>query len=166
MATQVPEKVKPKEEVKPSKRTLAPFGEFPFFMSRIRDEFDRLFERFSREWPTLAEGAGHAWRWGVDVRDETDAIVVQAEAPGFEAGDFDVRVTDNQLTLRAARKVETKGEEGKVREYREQECYQLVTLPPGIDKNKIDAKYHNGILTVTLPKTAEGKGKQITVKSV
>jgi HSP20 family protein len=40
-----------------------------------------------------------------------------------------------------------------------------VTLPPGIDRNKVEAKYHNGVLTVTLPKTAEGKAKRITVKS-
>jgi HSP20 family protein len=39
-----------------------------------------------------------------------------------------------------------------------------VTLPDGIDKERVEAKYHNGVLTVTLPKTAEGKAKQITVK--
>jgi HSP20 family protein len=127
------------------------------------DEFDQLLERFSRQWPSLWEGDG--WRWGLDVRDEDDAVVVQAEAPGFEAGDFDVQVSDNRLVLRATKKAETKGEEGKTREVREWECYQSVTLPPGIDRGKVEAKYHNGILTVRLPKTPEGKGRRVPVKN-
>jgi HSP20 family protein len=74
-------------------------------------------------------------------------------------------VTDQRLVLRAAKKVEAKDEKGKIREYREQECYESVTLPSGIDKDKVEAKYHNGVLIVTFPKTVEGKGKKITVKS-
>lgn len=162
MATQV-EMTKQKEEATPRGGALAPIREFPFFLSRMRDEFDRLFERISQQWSSL--WAGEGWRWGLDVRDEDDAVVVQAEAPGFEAGDFDLQVSDNRLVLRAAKKVETKGKEGKVQAYREQECYQSVTLPPGIDKDRVEAKYHNGILTVKLPKTAEGKGKRIAVKN-
>jgi HSP20 family protein len=162
MANEIAQKPKQKEE---STRAgaLARSSEFPFFLSRMRDEFDRLFDRFSLQWPSLWQGDG--WRWGLDVRDEDDTVVVKAEAPGFEAGDFDLQVSDNRLVLRAAKKVESKREEGKTREYREQECYQSVTLPPGIDRDKVQAKYHNGVLTVTMPKTAEGKAKRVAVKS-
>jgi HSP20 family protein len=124
-----------------------------------------LFERFSRDWPGLGEGGGNGWRGGVEVRDEDDAVVVRAEAPGFEAGDFDVQVSDNRLILRAAKKVETKDDQGKRREYPEQECYQSVTLPAAIDRDKVEAKYHNGVLTVTLAKTAEGKARRVAVKN-
>jgi len=142
---------------------LAPYDEFPFLLSRMRDEFDRMFERFSRQWPSVLEGNG--WRWGLEMEDEDDSIVVKAEAPGFEAGDFDLQFSDNRLVIRASKKVETQGEKGKPSEYREQECYQSVTLPSGIDKDKVEAKYHSGVLTITLPKTAEGKAKRIAVKS-
>jgi HSP20 family molecular chaperone IbpA len=94
----------------------------------MRDEFDRLFGRLSRQWPGLAGDKG--WRWGLDVREEDDAVVVRAEAPAFEAGDFDIQVGDQRLTLRASRKAETRDEKGKTREYRERECYESVTLPP------------------------------------
>ena len=91
MATQIVQKTKEKEEIEPRARggALARFREFPFFLSRMRDEFDRLRDRFSGQWPSLWDGDG--WRWGLDVRDEDDAVVVQAEAPGFEAGDIDVQ---------------------------------------------------------------------------
>ncbi len=142
---------------------LTPFSHFPFHISRLRDEFDELLDRIALQWTSLSEGSG--WRWGMEVRDEDDAVVVQAEAPGFEAGDFDVHVSDNRLVLRASKQVETKDEKGKMRESRQQTCYEAVTLPPGIDKNKVEAKYHHGVLTVTLPRTAEGKAKRITVRS-
>lgn len=137
--------------------------EFPFAISRLRDEFDRMFDRLAREAPAIWERDG--WRWGLEIEDEDNAITVRAEAPGFEAGDFDIQVSDNTLTLRAARKSETKGKEGEVREYRELECYESVLLPQGVDAGKVDAQYHNGVLTVTLPKTTAAKGKRIAVKS-
>jgi HSP20 family protein len=152
-----------REEVAPRGGALAPFGEFPFFLSRLRDEFDRMLERFSQGWPGAWAGPG--WRWGLEVEDQDDAVVVRAEAPGFDAGDFNLQVSDNRLILRAAKKTETKGKEGKPSEYQERECYESVTLPPGIDKDKVEARYHNGVLTVTMPKTAQGKAKRIAVKS-
>jgi HSP20 family protein len=144
---------------------LVPFGDFPFSLSRMRDEFDRLFDRMAREFSALAEFNGEGWRWGLEVKDQDDKIIVKAEAPGFEAGDFDVRVEDGRMVLSASKKVETKDEKGQVKEYREQECYESVALPAGIDKDKVDAKYHSGVLTVTMPKTAEGKAKKIAVKA-
>ena len=163
MATLATPETKSTEVAVPRRRALAPFGDFPFFLSRLRDDFDRLFEGFSRDWPALGEGNG--WRWGMKLEDQEDAVVVRAEAPGFDPGDFDLQVRGNQLILRAARKTEKEEKERGYREERRQECYEAVTLPPGINADKIDAKYHNGVLTVTMPKTAEGKPKRISVKN-
>ncbi len=143
---------------------LTPAKEYPHFLSRMRDEFDRLCERFTHDLPMLAQ-EGKGWRWGMEVKDQDNAYLVEAEAPGFEPGDFNIQVRGNQLILRAAHKTEKKTKEGKVEEFTEQECYESVTLPPGIDENKIAAKYHSGVLTITLPKTEAGKGKKIAVKA-
>jgi HSP20 family protein len=145
-----------------SERSMQPSGDGPFFLSRMRDEFDRLFHRFSRNWPTLWEMGGSTWRWGVDMEEKDDALVVKAEAPGFEANDFDVQVQDHRLVLRASRKSETSDKKGKTVE--QQEFYQSVTLPTEIDKDKVEATYHNGVLSVAMPKTAAAKGKKITVQ--
>jgi HSP20 family protein len=161
MTTSLLPRTKKKAEHTAKGGFLTCYEDSPFQLSRMRAEFDRLMERFAGQWPSHWEGSG--WRWGMEIEDQDDAVVVHAEAPGLEAGDFDLHVSDNHLTLRATKKVETKGEKGES-EVREQESYQSVTLPDGIDKDKIEAKYRNGVLTVTLPKTAEGKAKRIAVK--
>jgi HSP20 family protein len=155
-------KPEPQEVAASNERSMQPSGDGPFFLSRMRDEFDRLFHRFSRNWPTLWEMSGSTWRWGVDMEEKDDALVVKAEAPGFEVNDFDVQVQDHRLVLRASRKSETTDKKGKTME--QQEFYQSVTLPTEIDKDKVDATYHNGVLTVTMPKTAAAKGKKVSVQ--
>lgn len=163
MVTETKQKPRQKEESASGTTALTPHRDFPVALGWMRDEFDRLFDRFTRNWPSV--WGGHGWRWGVDMEDTDDAFIVRAEAPGFEASDFDIKVADGRLVLHAAKKVETKEKEGKAREYREQECHESVTLPASIDKDKVEAQYRNGILTVTLPKTAEGKARRIAVKT-
>lgn len=162
MATETIQKATPHVHPVHRRHALAPYREFPFALAQMRDEFDRLWDRLAR-WPNQLEGDG--WRWRLEVEDEDGAVTVRAEAPGFEASDFDIRVSDNHLVLRASRKSETKDKDAKAHEFHQQECYECVMLPPGIDKDKVDAKYKSGILTITFPKTAEGKSKKITVKS-
>jgi HSP20 family protein len=142
---------------------VAPLRNFPTLMRRMQSEFDELFERFAREWPVSLKEMGRGWEWGLDFEDKDDCIVIRAEAPGFEAGDFDLSMSGNRLILRASRKAETKGKEGERRE--EYQYYESMTLPTGIDKDKIEARYHSGVLTVTIPKTKEGRSKKITVKN-
>lgn len=165
MKSLIPWKTKRKELTRPGQLfPLIPFGEFEFSLSRMREELDRYFDRLAKEFAAFMPTNGEGWNWGLEVEDEDENIVVKAEAPGFEADDFDIRVEDSRLVLRASKKVETKDEKGKVKEYREQQCYESVSLPTEVDKEKVEAKYYNGVLTVTLPKSAESKGKKITVK--
>lgn len=163
MVTETTQQTSQKEELATRTGELTPFREFPSALGWMRDEFDRLLQQFSRNWPHPWRGNG--WRWRVEVEDGDDALFVRAEAPGFEPGDFEIRVADSRLIMQAVRKEETRGKVGNGREYRVQECYESVTLPPGIDKNKVEAQYRNGILTVTLPRTTDGKARRITVKS-
>jgi HSP20 family protein len=131
-------------------------------LTRLRDEFDRLFDQFSRGW--LGAPAGR-WEggWGLDVREDDNAVTVRAEAPGFEPSDFDIQVRGDQLVMRATHKAEEE-EEGGYRQWRRQEFYEAVTLPAEVDADKVKAGYRNGILTVTLPKSEGGKARRITVE--
>jgi HSP20 family molecular chaperone IbpA len=123
---------------------------------------DRLFDNFRSLW----QGAEKSWPWGMDVEETKEAILVKAEAPGFEPGEFDLQIQGNELVLKASKKIETKDQDGKVKEVRHQECRQSVKLPLGINQEMVNATYHNGILTVTLLKATEANGIKIPVKSV
>lgn len=147
--------------------TLLPFtpfriGAFGGIIDRMRNEFDRMLNRFDAGWGQPWEENGSPW--GLDIRDEEDAIIVVAETPGFAANDFDLRVQDNRLTLRATHKAEQK-EKGAVA-VQDRQYAESVLLPGGIDKDKIEANYQNGVLTVRLPKTGESKARKIAIKAL
>jgi HSP20 family protein len=142
---------------------LAPVGEYPPFFAKMREDMDRFFERFAANWPVIEKEYG-GWKWEVDVKDEPNAVVIRAEAPGFEAGDFDIQLRGNQLVLQAFKKTTTEEKKKGYKEEEQREYYEAFTLPAEVAFDKAVAKYHNGVLLVTLPKTEAGKGKRIAVK--
>ena len=134
----------------------------------MRDEFDRMFERFFRNWPGMGlmragEQVGH-WGWGLDVQEDDKQVTVRAELPGFNSNEIDLNMTDNRLVIHAAHQAEEKEQKGRARTWQQREYYQAVTVPPGVDADKIDAAYKNGVLTVTLPKTEQSRGRKFNVR--
>jgi HSP20 family protein len=144
---------------------VAPREADPFTL--MRREFDSLFDRFFGRFPLAAE----EWttpNWGLEVVEEEKEIVVRAEAPGFEAGDFDIRVTGETLTIVAERKEAKEG--GKEKEAKDgtrtyARLERMVTLPTYADTNKVEATYRNGVLELHFPKMPEAEGKKIEVKA-
>jgi HSP20 family protein len=133
-------------------------GYDPLF--RFREEFNRLFDQF---WPGSAlTEFGRQHGWGLDWQEDDSAIHVRAEAPGFEAGDFDVQVRGAQLVMCACH--ESKSEADGGRKWEQHEFHRTFMLPSGVDAEHVEAEYRNGILSVKVPKTAESKGRKISVK--
>jgi len=133
-------------------------------LTAMRRELDSLFERFFGDWPM---SAGRDWPmtgWGFDVEDKENELIVRADAPGFEPNDFNVEIVGDNLVLKAEHKEEE--EKGNGYRYRHGSLYRTVSLPHGVESDKIDARYHNGVLEVHVPKGEEAKGKRITVKAV
>jgi len=130
-------------------------------LARLHDEFDRLFDQLSRG--TFGMPMVPRWdtNWDIDVREDENNVIVRAEAPGFEPSDFDVQVHGDRLVMRASHKAEE--EEGGYRGWRRNEFAEALTLPADVDAEKVTAAYRNGVLTVTLPKSENGKAKRITV---
>jgi len=133
-------------------------------LSRMRNEFEALFERFFNGWP---ESFLQSWEtqpfWGVDL-DETDKeLTVRFEAPGFEASDFDVQIGGNLLTVSAEHKQEFTDEERPARS--ERRFQRSVTLSADTDVAKAVANYRNGVLELRLPKTEATQAKRIAVQS-
>jgi HSP20 family protein len=129
--------------------------------NRMRSELDRLTaDFFSGFWPAIAE---QRFGWDFHVEDQDDAVVVTAEAPGFEPDDFEISVEGNQLVLRAEHKADTEGKEKKFHEHCRQQFYRSMTLPAFVRSDAAEARYKSGVLTVRLPKTEESKPKRIAI---
>ena len=107
----------------------------------------------------------------LDVIDKEDEIKIVAEIPGVSEKDLEVRVTDSTLTLSGEKKEETeKGDKDGdyyMKERRFGAFRRSINLPEGIDQDKIDAKFKNGVLTVHLPKKPEAQhpSRKIEVKA-
>jgi HSP20 family protein len=140
----------------------------------IERDFESLFDNFmSRNWlrpfrwemPTL-RGMGDLRMPKVDVVERDGEIVVRAELPGFEKKDLDVSLTDRTITIKASTRKETKEEKG---DYHRQEIStgqvsRTVTLPAEVDGQKASAEFKDGMLEITIPKTAAARGVRVDVK--
>jgi len=95
-------------------------------------------------------------RMKVDVIEEPNAYVIQAELPGMNKDDVKVSVDNDVLTISAERKSEIKDEDKNKRYVRMERSYGAVSrslrLPPGCDPSKINAKHENGVLKITIPR--------------
>jgi HSP20 family protein len=127
-------------------------------LSRVRDEFESLFERFFGQLPATL-GLESSF-WGMDIDDTGKEIVVRADAPGFEPEDFDIKISGNMLTIEAAKKQKN----DKDSFYSERRLQRSVTLPAGSDPDKVDAHYRNGVLELHIAKAPEAQAKRIEVK--
>lgn len=144
----------------------APFYALQREMNRMFDSFSRSFfddAFFSRE-----NGIAQTVAPRVNVAETDNEIEVTAELPGMDEKDVEVNFSRNTLVIRGEKKAE---KEDKKKGYRLVErsygsFYRAIAVPPGVDPEKIEAKFKNGVLKVTLLKTKEAQHemKKIAVK--
>ncbi|HTA51510.1 MAG TPA: Hsp20/alpha crystallin family protein [Candidatus Acidoferrum sp.] len=132
-------------------------------LSGLQEQVNRLFESsFSRR---ADNSAVTTWAPAVDIFETENELVVKADLPDVNEKDIDVRVENNMLTVRGERKFEEKAE--KENYLRVERTYGTFSrsfrLPNTVNNETIQADYKNGVLTVTLPKRAESKPKQVKV---
>ena len=133
-------------------------------MVALRDAMDRMVEEGLMRAPAPFAG----WAPGglaVDVYETDDSVVVKTAIPGVNAEEIEVSVTGDTLTIRAETKEESeiKRENYLRRERRFGSCCRSVTLPGGLETDKAEADYTDGVLTLTFPKAEEVKPKSIKV---
>lgn len=140
-----------------------PFKDILSIQDRMNRLFDNIIVRSKGDEDTLARGV---WSPPVDIYETEDSIVLKAELPGVNKDDVSVEVKDNLLILRGERKFEKDvKEENYHRMERAYGAFQRsFTLPNIVDKEKVKAKYKDGVLEIALPKASEAKLKQIKVE--
>ena len=133
-------------------------------MMTMRDAMDRMFEEgFPR--PPMPFGPWSPGSLAVDMYETDDSVVVKTAIPGVSAEDIEVSVTGDTLTVKAETKEEEEiSRESYLRRERRYGSYcRSVTLPGGLEAEKAEAEYTDGVLTLTFPKAEEIKPKSIKV---
>jgi len=135
-------------------------------MMNLRREMDRLFNDFMTDTPGNRFETP-SWGLALDVAENDNSFVVKASVPGVEPDDLDVTINENTLTIRGEVHVDETFDEGQyhVRERRFGTFSRSMTLPRTVDREAIDADYHNGVLTLTLPKTEDLQPRKISIKA-
>ena len=138
----------------------------PWTGSGPRREMDRLFERFLEPPWTEPTTLGD-WTPALDLTEGKDAITVTAEVPGVEPKEITVTLDGDMLTIKGEK--EEKKEEKDERRHRVERTWgaflRSVRLPAAVDGSKVTAAFKNGVVTVTLPKTAGARGTTIPIKA-
>lgn len=151
----------------------------------LREEVDYLFEDFGWHWPAgpfasrrrglLAPLRGFPASWSVsapavDIVDLEKEIQVRVELPGMAEKDIDVEISDNMLTIRGEKKEEREEGEKEGRYYISERRYgsfeRSLRLPESANRDKVEARFSKGVLTIAFPKTKEAlqKTKKIKIK--
>ena len=135
-------------------------------LRNLQEEVNRLFtgnagRTFDDE--GIARGS---WSPSVDIYENKEQIVLEAELPGMNREDFDLTVESNVITLRGERRFEKKEDTDNY--HRVERAYgsftRSFTLPNSVSGEGASADYRNGVLRVTLPKREETKARRIEVK--
>jgi len=131
----------------------------------LQDEVNRLFSS------NLPRGFGDegiargAWTPNVDIYENKDNIVLEAELPGMNRDDFELTVENNVLTLRGERRFEKRDESDNY--HRVERAYgqfsRSFTLPQTVSPENAAAEYKNGVLRVVLLKREEVKARRIEI---
>ncbi len=139
-------------------RDWHPFGRsFPGRMGRwLRD--------LEEEWPGVSARRG--WLPALDVHETDDAYAVTVELPGARKEDVTVEFHEGLLTIRGEKKSEReeKKEQRRIVERHYGTFVRSFSLPRDADADHIEASFHNGVLTLTLPKSGAAKARTVAIK--
>ena len=143
-------------------------------LTRSGEMLPTLFDDFFRPWNEWFDNGGFMDRTlnvpAVNITENMDEFNVSLAVPGMKKEDFNIDANGNMLTISCEK--EEKKEEKDARHTRKEFNYssfsRSFTLPEGVNKEKIDAHYEDGVLKLSLPKKEEAKkltaSKHIAVK--
>jgi len=127
----------------------------------VPSTFSSLVDRFFNE--SLTRNGGSVFVPKVDVIESDNAYEVHLAAPGLSKDDFKIEINDHSLTVSGERKFSNEKKEKNYHSIETQygSFSRSFTLPENVDGTKINAKYNNGILELTIPKDEKKALKQV-----
>ncbi len=146
-------------------RRWDPFSE----LREMQHDMDRLFDRFLGRGVSIAETAYGEWMPPVESYTKGNDLVFRCELPGVDPKDVDVTIDEasRQITIKGERKGEknVKDEDYIYKELVYGAFERRFTVPEGVKSDQMKAKFHNGILEITVPAPALSKPKKIEIET-
>jgi HSP20 family protein len=134
-------------------------------LDSLQGDMNRLFDRFFEGGRTANGSTARRWIPAMDLVETEDHLVLRGDLPGMTEDDVDIEIKDNVLTVSGERKSESEDKsEGYHRVERSFGSFsRSLTLPQGIDPERVEAKFENGVLEVQIPKPAEAKPTRVQI---
>ncbi len=122
--------------------------------------FDSFWGRAERPFAGLAAAFGEGAPRS-DVVETDSGVEVTVELPGLDEKDIEVNLSDDALTIKGEKKLERKDEKKGyyISERSYGSVYRSIPLPAGVNADKAEASFRNGVLTVKLPQRPEARAK-------
>ncbi len=109
---------------------------------------------------------GRAWTPRADIYETQEHVIVQLDVPGVKPDQIDINCEKGMLSIKGDRPFS--GDVAGRQYYRVENLYgpfeRYFELPATLDVARVEAKYHDGVLTLTFPKKEEAKPKKIEIK--
>ena len=136
-------------------------------LNQFRNEIDQVVGRANRSSHEDSANATSSWVPSVDIRDETQHFLIEADIPGVEPKDIDISMENGVLTIKGERKAESldEGKNYKRVERTYGSFYRRFSLPDTADADKITASGQHGVLQISIPKKAALQPRKITVQA-
>jgi len=129
----------------------------------LQDEMTRLFAGVAPS--NREEFLSGGWAPNVDIFENKDHLVLEADLPGMKRDDIDLSIENNVVTLRGERKFEKKDEGDNY--HRVERSYgsftRSFTLPQTVSAEGAEAEFKSGVLRISFPKREEVKARKIEV---
>ena len=136
-------------------------------LAQMRREMDRLLDRFSEAWPFRGFSETGRWMPSLDVSETDKELIARVELPGMDPKAIDISLSGKVLTIKGERKHEReeKKENFHLVERSSGAFSRTLQLPVEVKADKIKAKYEDGVLSISMPKTEPAAVKKIEVKT-
>jgi HSP20 family protein len=143
-------------------------------LENLRDEAHHVLDRWLSRRAHALDRTEESWAParifsagpGLELTETDNEVMVTVELPGLDKKDFAVEISGDRLVIRGEKKamMERKGREYYYTEQSYEAFARTVALPCAVEADKASAKYKNGVLRLTLPKTEQARARRVRVK--
>jgi len=132
----------------------------------LAKDFDGVFKEMDKVIVPFKKGFERLWSAPADIHETEKSYLISLDLPGLKKEEINVEVTGNHVSIYGERKVEQDISNKKSHRL---ECWKgqfrrTFALPDGVETQKVDANYENGVLQLNIPKLESSAPKKVAIK--